>query len=121
MAYVAKIENDVVTEVNRVLDSEIENWTNRTDEKWLQTSYNTRGNVHYGPDGKPDGGKAIRANWAGIGTLYDPEHDVFYPTQPYPSWTLNTNTWLWEPPVPYPNEYGQYVWDEQIKNWVNIL
>jgi len=31
---------------------------------WWQTSYNTHGNVHYGQDGEPDGGVALRANYA---------------------------------------------------------
>ena len=67
--------------------------------QWVQTSYNTRGGVHYGPDGEPDGGVALRGNYAGIGFIYDAERDVFYPPQPGPEWTLNTTTWLWEAPV----------------------
>jgi len=67
--------------------------------QWLQTSYNTRGNIHYGPDGEPDGGIALRGNYAGIGFIYDAENDVFYAAQPGPEWVLNTATWLWETPV----------------------
>ena len=69
---------------------------------WIQTSYNTYGNVHYHhPDDEefsaPDGGVALRGNYAGKGFTYDPDEDVFY--QPEPSegdWVLNTETWLWE-------------------------
>ena len=70
---------------------------------WVQTSYNTHGNVHYAasPPAEPwtpDGGVPLRGNHAGIGYTYDKAHDVFYapkPTSPG-NWVLNTNTWLWE-------------------------
>lgn len=84
---------------------------------WIQTSYNTRGGVHYGPDGEPDGGEALRGNYAGVGYSYDHVNDVFYAPQPYASWTLNQTTWLWEPPVAYPADGQQYVWDEATVNW----
>ena len=84
---------------------------------WIQTSYNTRGNVHYGPDGEPDGGVALRGNYAGIGYTYDQTNDVFYAPQPYPSWTLSQTTWLWEPPVAYPTDGQRYDWDEATVSW----
>jgi hypothetical protein len=93
---------------------------------WVQTSYNTRGNVHYGPDGQPDGGVALRANYAGIGYTFDTTIvidgviGVFYPPQPYPSWILSTQTYLWEAPVPYPNDGKIYVWDEATQSWVLV-
>jgi hypothetical protein len=92
--------------------------------KWWQTSYNTHGNVHYGQDGQPDGGVALRANYAGIGytldtsVVQDGVIGVFYPPQPYPSWILDTNTYLWIAPVPYPKGGGYYVWDETTQSWV---
>jgi Ethanolamine utilization protein EutJ (predicted chaperonin) len=62
---------------------------------WLQTSYWTKGNVHYDADG-PDGGTAVRFNYAGIGCIYDPDADVFYSPEPSEgNWTLDTETWLW--------------------------
>ena len=87
---------------------------------WLQTSYNTRGGVHYGPDGKPDGGEALRGNYAGIGFTYDQANDVFYAPQPYPSWTLNKTNWTWESPVAYPTDGNAYTWDEATKSWVKV-
>lgn len=87
---------------------------------WKQTSYNTRGNVHYGQDGQPDGGVALRGNYAGVGHTYDIENDVFYEPQPYPSWVLNTSTWLWEAPVPRPTDDKLYVWDEATLSWVEV-
>ena len=91
---------------------------------WWQTSYNTHGNVHYGQDGQPDGGVALRANYAGIGytldtnVVQDDVIGVFYPPQPYPSWILDTNTYLWIAPVPYPKNGGYYIWDETTQSWV---
>jgi len=85
--------------------------------QWLQTSYNTRGGVHYGADGEPDDGVALRGNYAGVGYVYDAVNDVFYAPQPYPSWALNQTTWLWEPPIPYPIDGLQYTWDETSTSW----
>ena len=68
---------------------------------WIQTSYNTRGNVHYAPDSNtPDGGVALRGNYAGIGFVYDRTNDVFYPPQPGTSFVLNTETWTWHDTAP---------------------
>jgi len=87
---------------------------------WIQTSYNTRGGVHYGPDGQPDGGVALRANYAGIGSTYDSVNDVFYGPQPFPSWLISAPTWLWEAPVPYPDDGKMYYWDEATLSWVLV-
>ena len=83
---------------------------------WVQTSYNTHGGVHYGPDNEPDGGTPLRGNYAGSGCVYDPSHDAFYAPQPYPSWTLNETTFQWEPPTP--NTNAGYIWDEDTTSWV---
>jgi len=89
--------------------------------QWIQTSYNTRGNIHYGQDGQPDGGVALRGNYAGIGYTYDAAHDVFYAPQPYASWVLNQTTWLWEAPVAYPTDGQHYVWDEPTISWKLVV
>jgi hypothetical protein len=68
-------------------------------DRWVQTSYNTRSGVHYGPDGQPDGGTQLRTNYAGIGYTYDAERDAFIPPQPAPDWTLDETSCLWQPPV----------------------
>ena len=87
---------------------------------WIQTSYNTLGGIHYGPDGLPDGGAALRKNFAGIGYTYDPILDAFVPPQPFPSWVLGTDTCQWEAPTPYPDDGNLYMWDEQSTTWVAI-
>jgi len=92
---------------------------------WIETSYNTYGNIYYTPNSDPitqdpNQALALRANYANIGYTYDQTNDVFYSPQPYPSWTLNTSTWLWEAPVQMPTESGRYKWDESTKSWLNI-
>jgi hypothetical protein len=78
---------------------------------WVQTSYNTHGGQH--PEGRP-----LRKNYAGIGYTYDLQRDAFIPPQPFPSWSLDEETCLWEPPTPYPQDQNYYVWDENTLSWV---
>lgn len=85
---------------------------------WIKTSYNTRANVHHGQDGKPDGGVALRAHFAGPGMHYDSANDVFIHPQPYPDWTMNTHTWHWESPVPYPDTTDHLTWSSNTKSWI---
>ena len=90
---------------------------------WVQTSYNTYGNVHYAPSPPaepftPDGGVALRGNYAGIGFIYDQANNVFYPPQPFPSWTIEEPDWTWTPPSPMPKDGKSYDWDEANQKWV---
>lgn len=118
MSHYAKIENEIVTQVIVAEQEFINSGYVGEPTDWVQTSYNTRSGIHYGQDGNPDGGVALRGNYAGIGFTYDSDNDVFYAPQPYQSWILNNTTWLWESPVPYPIDNKAYNWDENIKNWV---
>lgn len=52
-----------------------------------------------------------------VGFVWDSENQVFYDTQPYPSWSLNTQTWQWVPPVEYPFDGKIYEWNENNVNW----
>jgi hypothetical protein len=92
-----------------------------TNDVYLQTSYNTRGGVHY-TNGTPsqDQSKAFRKNYAGIGYYYDSIRDAFIPPKPFPSWTLNEQSCLWQSPIPYPNDGKMYQWNEDILNWIEI-
>ena len=121
MSHFAKVLDGRVIQVIVAEPEFFDTFVDSSPGTWLQTSYNTLGNVHYGPDGQHDGGVALRGNYAGIGYVYDAQNDVFYPPQRYASWTLNQQTWLWEPPVPYPNDGEIYRWDEIQKNWVAII
>lgn len=117
MSHFAKVLNGVVIQVIVAEQEFFETFVDSSPGQWIQTSYNTRANVHYGPDGMPDGGAALRGNYAGIGFTYDAENDVFYEPQPYPSWVLDTTSWTWSAPVPCPTDGGQYVWNETTVNW----
>lgn len=120
MAHFAKILNGIV---QQVIVAELEFFNTFQDTSpgtWLQTSYNTHGNVHYGANGQPDGGVALRGNYAGIGYIYDSDADVFYAPQPFPSWTLGAD-WLWHAPVPMPEDGKKYTWDESALNWVELI
>jgi hypothetical protein len=95
----------------------------QTNDIWKQTSYNTRGGVHYQADNNTpsqDQSKAFRKNYAGIGYYYDSIRDAFIPPKPFPSWTLNEESCLWDSPLPYPNDGKMYTWNEKILNWQEI-
>ena len=141
---------------------------------WVQTSYNTRGGVHYcaqveyvteaveakpsvkyiegdvipegkkvgmvripavkakaavyvegkSPEdvGKPDGGVALRKNYAGVGYTYDKDKDAFIPPKPFASWVLDEDSCLWEAPVAKPDiiDEEDYSWDEDNQEWVEV-
>ena len=122
MAHFAKLDtNNIVTFVTAGSDVDKgheQELSERTGDTYKQTSYNTRGGVHYGQDGQPDGGVALRANYAGIGYTYDSINDVFYAPQPYPSWTISAPAWIWQAPTPMPNDGNVYVWDESTLSWI---
>tara|TARA_Y100000593_G_scaffold89266_1_gene173164 strand:+ start:233 stop:589 length:357 start_codon:yes stop_codon:yes gene_type:complete len=113
MAHFAKIESGIVTTVI-VADQAFIDTQSGT---WVQTSYNTYGGVHYGSDGRPDGGTALRKNYAGIGYTYDSSADAFHAPRPFASWALNTDTYQWEPPTARPNDSNRYTWNEGTRSW----
>ena len=96
MSNYAKVLNGLVLEVI-VADADFfKTFKDTSPGTWLQTSYNTHGNVHYGADGQPDGLPPLRGNYAGIGYTYDQVNDVFYAPKPTEgNWVLDTQTWLW--------------------------
>lgn len=99
MSHFAKVLDGKVIQVIVAESEFFDTFVDSSPGQWLQTSYNTRGNIHYGPDGEPDGGIALRGNYAGIGYTYDQANDVFYAPQPGPEWVLNITTWFWKAPV----------------------
>lgn len=140
MAYFAKVPTlvdgkGIVEEVIRADQSFIDGGYVGDPAMWWQTSYNTRGGIYYIPDTNtpdPDQSKALRANYAGIGYTLDTTVTtgdvvgVFYAPRPsnqtgvFYSWTIGAPTWLWQPPIPYPDDGNQYYWDEQTQTWVLI-
>jgi len=120
MSHFAQIEDGIVA---RVIVAE-QDFIDTQDGEWVQTSYNTRGGKHYDPDtGLEDDKTPLRKNYAGQGMIYDSVKDAFYEPQPFPSWTLNDDTCLWESPVAYPADGSfnkMYNWDEDTTAWVEV-
>lgn len=118
MSHFAKLdENNVVVFVTRGRqedDGKEQELSDRTGDRYVQTSYNTRGGVHI------NGGTPLRKNYAGIGYTYDEQRDAFIPPQPFLSWVLNEDSCLWESPVPYPTDGQMYTWNEETVSWVLI-
>ena len=110
MSHFAKIKDGIVT---NVIVAE-QDFIDTQEGTWVQTSYNTYGGQH------KLGGTPLRKNYAGIGYIYDSTRDAFYIPQPYPSWTLNETTCYWEPPVAYPDNGKNYIWDEDTTSWVEV-
>lgn len=118
MSHFAKVENGIVTQVIVAEQDVIDSGLFGDPSLWIQTSYNTVGNVHYGQDRQPDGGVALRGNFACIGYSYNLEKDIFIPPKQYPSWVLDPTTYLWKSTVDYPNDGKDYEWDENTMSWV---
>jgi hypothetical protein len=112
MAHWAKVEDGVVTQVNVVEDAFLQANPDRYTGTWIKTSYNTHGGVH------SLGGTPLNKNYAGIGYTWD--GTGFAAPQPYPSWTLNSTSYLWEPPTPMPTDDKRYAWDEATTSWIEI-
>jgi hypothetical protein len=118
MSHFAKVENGTVTQVIVAEQDVID--TGMFGSGWVQTSYNTRGGVHYNPEtNEPseDQSRALRKNYAGVGYTYDSERDAFIPPQPYASWVLDDSSCLWTAPVVMPTDDKQYSWDEESQSW----
>jgi hypothetical protein len=108
MGHYAKVENGVVMQV---VVADGPEWCEKNlGGEWVQTSYNTQGGVH------SQGKIAIHKNYAGIGYTFDGVG--FAAPKPYESWTLNSDTYLWEAPVAMPTDSKMYNWDEATTAWI---
>ncbi len=120
MSHYAQLdENNVVVFVIHAKSNDKEDeFTESTGDVYRQTTYNTHGGIHY-TDGEPsdDQTKALRFNYAGIGFTYDENRDAFIPPKPFESWILDEGICLWQPPLPYPEDGGNYRWDEDLFSW----
>jgi hypothetical protein len=124
MGHFAKVVDGKVTQVIVAEPEFFQTFVDSSPGEWLQTSYNTRGGVHYNPEtGEPsaDQSKALRKNYAGMGYSYDRQRDAFIPPQPFASWVLDEATCLWNAPVPYPTDGKRYAWDEATTSWVEFV
>jgi hypothetical protein len=122
MAHYAKVVDGLVTQVIVAEPEFFETFVDSSPGEWIQTSYNTKGGVHYNPETdepSEDQSKALRKNYAGIGYTYDKELDAFIDPKPYASWVLDEETCLWNAPVAMPTD-GRYKWNEDILNWEEL-
>lgn len=111
-------ENKVITVLyydNSVPESDIEEYHASEGNRVIKTSYNTSAGVH------KQGGVPLRANFASVGFTYDEDNDVFIEPKPYESWILNEESFIYEPPIPLPEDYQDqernYFWDEENLKW----
>ena len=120
MSHYAKVRDGKVLLVLVAEQDFVNTYDDGVPGEWIQTSYNTRGGVHYEPNSNTpsdDQTKAIRKNMAGVGFTYDANADAFYSPKPYDSWILNTTSYLWEAPVSYPDDENAHVWNESTTSW----
>ena len=118
-------ENNIVTEVitgknegEEGIDWEV-HYGNFRGQTCKRTSYNTSGGIH------SSGGIPYRKNYAGIGYIYDEQRDAFIAPSPFPSFILNEDTCLWEPPIIKPELTEEqitsrsfYRWNEETLGWI---
>lgn len=104
MAYFAKVLDGKVVEVKNVEEGFFDNFTDTSPGTWIETF--------------KDGSQ--RNIYAGVGYLYNHDDDYFYQPSPYSSWTFNTTSKTWEPPVAHPDsDDDSYVWNESSGAWEN--
>ena len=106
MAHFAKIKNGIVQKVITAEQEFIDNYNDGEAGEWIQTSYNTRGGIHYQPNShtpSEDQSKALRKNFAGPGFTYDLEQDA--------------SDFIWESPVKYPEDDRKHLWNEDNQSW----
>ncbi len=103
------VHNDIAT--TEQAGADFLNSIYKTDDTWVQTSYNTFAGEH------KLGGTPFRKNYASVGGRYDQSKDAFIPIKPFESWILNENTCQWEAPVPYPTDGKDYNWNETNQTW----
>ena len=101
MSHFAKIDTDnVVTEVLVAEQDFINSGKVGDSFLWIQTSYNSN----------------FRNKYAGVGDTYDKANDIFIPSQPHVSWTLDAS-YNWQPPTAIPDDDKEYNWNEDTQAW----
>jgi len=101
--YVIYMDNETITDENGQEDEQLGivhlHKHHGSHRRWVRTSY----------------GGNFRGVYAGIGSLYLEDLDVFTYPKPHESWILDKNTLDWNPPIPYPNPLDgkDYYWDEE--------
>jgi hypothetical protein len=105
--YFAKVENGIVRQTI-VAEQDFIN-TLPDAQKWIETF-------------RPDDSGAVphRKNFGNVGSTYDANLDVFIPQKHFDSWSLDTETYQWVPPIPKPTDRS-YIWSEDTLTWTPTL
>lgn len=106
MAIYVKIVDSKVVKSIVAESSFFDNFTDTSPGEWLETFEDANGEAEK------------RYNYAGVGSNYSKEHDAFWNDCKFPSWTINTDTFEWEPPTEKPNDGNIYFWNEETQAWV---
>ena len=101
MSHFAKVVKGKVVRVIKADQDFMDSFVDDSPGRWIETFKDRSQRVHF----------------AGVNFTYDEDRDAFIPPQDYPSWTLNEDTLLWESPVAYPTEEGNYSWNEETQSW----
>ena len=96
------VSNDIATTEQAGID--FINNLYGTNDVWKQTSYNG----------------SFRKNMASIGGTYDEARDAFIFPKYNNSWILDEETLSWKPPIEYPNDGKDYVWNEPTLSWNKV-
>lgn len=108
MAVYALIDdNNVVIDV-RGGDAE---WVATQEGRWIETDPDTIGGEHR------YGGTPLRKNYAQMGYIYLEDIDAFVPPKPAPSFIIDSDSGQWVPPVVYPQDGRNYIWNETRLEW----
>ena len=147
MAYYAKVVTEdsvpgigssvainVVTQVIVAEPDFFDTYIDNEPGRWILTHKGMNGGVLWNPDGTKasdqTGVGTMGYNYAGKGMLYDMDKHAFYCSRPVDakgkscdSFTLNTTTYRWDPPIARPDT--DVYWDEaayqadNTKGWTN--
>ena len=88
-----------------------------TEEEGIKVLMDLHNNYPFWKQSFPKDSGNARKNEATKGATYDEDRDAFIRKQPFPSWTLNEDTCIWEPPTSYPDDDLNYGWHEASKQW----
>ena len=118
MAYFAQIGlNNKVISVIKIDDSIITDDANIEREDLVVDYLQRLTGWHIWKRTWKDGSQ--RYHFAGKGFTWDDDAEAFIPPKIFDNFILDTNTYKWIPPIPYPTDGEHYVWDDKTNQWVD--
>ena len=105
--YFAKVVEGQVVEIIVADQAFIQSGAVGNSTEWIETA-------------KDYSESTLRRNPARIGGSYDASADAFYNPQPFASWSLDPESYQWQPPVPRPQQ-GFWRWNESATAWIEIV